>query len=905
MKLTGLSITSFGRFQDLELSRLSEGIVVVFGPNEAGKSTFCSLLQALLYGFRPVSGFLYHSWQMDRPAEMRGSISLGCGEEISVWRRLASSPQGQLSRNGRSESLGNRELPFLGPVNRELYQALYGLTQENVRSLDSSQQQEIEDRLLGGLGPEVLRPARQIASQLESRAAKLWRPDNRGRPEFKTLRESLRQARQKRREAVEQDASLRYKSSRLEELDTRIRDLEEELIRISSLLRQADFLLPIKNRLDQIEEWKRDIFDLEAVESLPAGVESEHARLCKDLESRRSRLEELHREQQKEEGRLAALTSEDQRLLDSAEEIHAWYRYLAVHEQEARRLQDLQDNLLALRRELGAQARRIASPPFNGAWLQHLRELSLQALKAKISRLDDLQVRLYQLELLESGSGTRHLSAPIPARAALLVQGLGAALCAAGFFRSALLPLAGGGLLFLAGTVMGIFNLAWKRQLARFREASQAAAGQENRQDILAASKSTREEIAVLLSGLHISAELLEQPDLELYRALSRLQELLSRLLAEKRQASRRHRRWQQEQEQLQGLLDRFSEDHGPESLTQLLSRLREAEQRLRDSRRAEERLRELEREIEAAQADCQRTEREIAELSRSLARATGCSEKDGAQAAREGARLQGLAQRIRELESKLQSEHPDLPELKREMQRIEESRDQAWMFRAEEVERARQKKENILQELQDLKEERAGLQRDLAHGPSVGIGELDGEIGLLQERMREVCTERDRLILLSNILRSAEQSFRERHQPDVLQRCSEYVRFITQGRYDQLSLFEDEAGAETLHIRDQNGVYHPMQPPLSSGTLDQIHLAFRLAVIDHLDAGQESLPLVLDEILINWDDARFERGLELLSRISQRRQIFLCTCRRSVAEAVSNLPRASLLALDPVEEAP
>ena len=75
---------------------------------------------------------------------------------------------------------------------------------------------------------------------------------------------------------------------------------------------------------------------------------------------------------------------------------------------------------------------------------------------------------------------------------------------------------------------------------------------------------------------------------------------------------------------------------------------------------------------------------------------------------------------------------------------------------------------------------------------------------------------------------------------------------------------------------------------PLSRGTLEQIYLALRLALIDHLDKDREGLPLFLDEALINWDGIRLKNGLELLKQIAQNRQIFLFTCHEWMVEKLS-----------------
>jgi uncharacterized protein YhaN len=72
--------------------------------------------------------------------------------------------------------------------------------------------------------------------------------------------------------------------------------------------------------------------------------------------------------------------------------------------------------------------------------------------------------------------------------------------------------------------------------------------------------------------------------------------------------------------------------------------------------------------------------------------------------------------------------------------------------------------------------------------------------------------------------------------------------------------------------------------PPLSRGTLDQIHLCLRLGLLDHLDDGRERLPLVLDDALLRMDDQRRPEVYSLLGEISRRRQVFLLTCQEWIA---------------------
>ncbi len=53
MKLLALEIEGYGVWSGLKLQRMCEGLNVVYGPNEAGKSTLLHFIRSALYGFSP------------------------------------------------------------------------------------------------------------------------------------------------------------------------------------------------------------------------------------------------------------------------------------------------------------------------------------------------------------------------------------------------------------------------------------------------------------------------------------------------------------------------------------------------------------------------------------------------------------------------------------------------------------------------------------------------------------------------------------------------------------------------------------------------------------------------------------------------------------------------------------
>ena len=53
MKIAALEIDGYGVWSGLKVERLSDGMNVLYGPNEAGKSTLLQFVRSVLYGFSP------------------------------------------------------------------------------------------------------------------------------------------------------------------------------------------------------------------------------------------------------------------------------------------------------------------------------------------------------------------------------------------------------------------------------------------------------------------------------------------------------------------------------------------------------------------------------------------------------------------------------------------------------------------------------------------------------------------------------------------------------------------------------------------------------------------------------------------------------------------------------------
>ena len=107
MRLIDLHIDGFGKFHDLDL-RFAEGMNILYGHNEAGKSTLHAFLQAMLYGLerRPGVGSAaklhkkYRPW--DAPERFGGTLRLA--HEGQVYRLVRDFNADDLSADGATIS---------------------------------------------------------------------------------------------------------------------------------------------------------------------------------------------------------------------------------------------------------------------------------------------------------------------------------------------------------------------------------------------------------------------------------------------------------------------------------------------------------------------------------------------------------------------------------------------------------------------------------------------------------------------------------------------------------------------------------------------------------------------------------------------------------------------------------
>lgn len=162
--------------------------------------------------------------------------------------------------------------------------------------------------------------------------------------------------------------------------------------------------------------------------------------------------------------------------------------------------------------------------------------------------------------------------------------------------------------------------------------------------------------------------------------------------------------------------------------------------------------------------------------------------------------------------------------------------------------------------------------------GAALAIGDpmaLRSEHAQLLEQRDALERQYAALALAIETLGRADAELQSRFSPQLAQKAADYMDYLTNGRYDELVLARDlSAKARSADDPTPRDTAY-----LSAGTADLLYLSVRLALCELTCPTDDPCPLVLDDTLVNFDDARAGRAMALFREIAQHRQVILFTC--------------------------
>jgi uncharacterized protein YhaN len=200
MRLARLDLLRYGRFTDasIELPRAERDIHIVFGPNEAGKTTSLTAIEDMLFGIPERSPYNFlHSYDA-----MRVGAVLENGGDCFEFQRRKTRRDMILGPDGDPLPGDERLLaPFLGGADRVYFDRMFNLSHgrlaEGGRAIIEAKDDVGQMLFAAGTGLADLRERLKL---LEEEADRLWAPRKSDRRLYYQAQDRLEEAQSRQRE---------------------------------------------------------------------------------------------------------------------------------------------------------------------------------------------------------------------------------------------------------------------------------------------------------------------------------------------------------------------------------------------------------------------------------------------------------------------------------------------------------------------------------------------------------------------------------------------------------------------------------------------------------------------------------------------------------------------------------
>jgi len=153
----------------------------------------------------------------------------------------------------------------------------------------------------------------------------------------------------------------------------------------------------------------------------------------------------------------------------------------------------------------------------------------------------------------------------------------------------------------------------------------------------------------------------------------------------------------------------------------------------------------------------------------------------------------------------------------------------------------------------------------------------LEEELNMLESKRERLIDFKDAVEKAKKVMEEVSGAVNKQWASDLNIKVNEKLKHLN----PQYELSFDTNLSFT--IKPKAGTGTPLgKESLSTGALDQIYLAVRLSISEHLSSKVGKLPIILDEPFANTDDERFKSGMGyLVNELSKHHQVIILTCHK------------------------
>ncbi|KNF08142.1 hypothetical protein CLPU_9c00380 [Gottschalkia purinilytica] len=193
---------------------------------------------------------------------------------------------------------------------------------------------------------------------------------------------------------------------------------------------------------------------------------------------------------------------------------------------------------------------------------------------------------------------------------------------------------------------------------------------------------------------------------------------------------------------------------------------------------------------------------------------------------------------------------------------------------------------ENINSEISNKREKLARLEENIKmlYDNIRNIDNVEEDISSKIKIKEKYDKELKALNLAKETIEKISKNIQRDFSPKLNSLVGEVISNITNGKYSEVKITENL----DIKIIDSREKFININS-LSNGTIDQIYFATRLGINDIINR-ERHLPIILDDCFIQYDNKRLENILEVLNRESKNRQIIVFTCHTREREILNKM---------------
>lgn len=820
MRIKEISLSDYGKYnKSKESIKFSENRPnLVYGKNEAGKSTIVSAITELLFGFYKTKkdNHKYLPWGGDR-LNISMTYLTDLGTQFNVKRLLSSSTKAVIEDGLDLININNKPIPDIDFMSKKIFDNVHTITSEHLKEIETKSFNELQDKLVLNYGNSNVSP-KKVEEDLKDDLKNLYNSRSTGNNQaINKLMKEIRELKKEKKEKINIYSEMRIMIDDIEKIDKNLNEIDEKVAEKTKLKKTIrKYLTPI-DLITKINNLKSNIENYEKYEELDKNILGLH-------DSLKNQLEELGKKIKEKDIRIKA-KKEKIKIINKDE------KYVLLYKDKINDIDKTENNISKINMSIDKA----------DEWIG----LNVEKIKSECSyifdkEIDDIEVidfpkiRTLYYKSKEDESYKTKKSLTI-FNTIILITLLAVGVLVQNIYGIATLGVA---------LIIIIFEFLDKTKNKKNKSFSKL------KEEL----KTLEVKDSIIENFTEINLKNIEN----IFDAKNQNITMMKKreLLVDKKK-------------ELENSYDEiFKVFENIKNLRQMNEVLTTATSKVNLNE-------ELEEDLKIEDEEFNKLKREEQLINKKWTTTFNIISKIGENNFEKGyLKIENYLankKKIEHYESEL-SESFNLKSINEEIRKLDRSVINEECLGVVEGE---------IDSLQEEKSKKNGrkieLKSQLDHkikGDTLDV--IDGKIQYSEEQLEGYGHKYDILSILNEAVKRADEKYREKNQPDVLKLTANYFKKMTNGRYENVLIEEDGK----IYIKENTGEIISADSELSAGTKNQLYLSFRLAFIKFLDKNNEKLPIILDEVFSNWDIERLEPTLNLLGELSKERQLILFTCK-------------------------